>query len=521
MSYATEDVDTASRVCALLEADGIGCWMARQDLTAETDYAAATLEAIRVSDLVLLIFSASANTSPYVLREIERAVAYERPVLSIHTDDALPNPSIEYYLNLWQWLDAQAGVENKREEIIATVRRQLDSVPWSPQSPSLTTVADAEPAEKEEPTPLAEAAEPHRLRRRTLWIICASLLIVAAVVVTAVWVLTRGSENTWTDLSPQGRVPSPRQGQDMAYDLEAHRLFMFGGNLNGSFLNDTWAYDPAANIWTDLKPSGALPAARAGPAMAYDPGARRLILFGGESGPTNNDAGGSSNDTWVYNPATNTWALLHPAGALPAGRRGHDMAYDSSSGQLIMFGGLDSADNALNDTWAYDPVANTWKEVKPAGLLPVGRSGHAMAFEASSGRVIMFGGAVVGSTLNDIWSYGPKTNMWTELKPEGKLPSPRWFSALVDDSSSGRLIMFGGDISDDPIGLMVDTYANDTWAYDLKNSTWTELKPEGTLPVARFRHSMVYDTLTGRVIMFGGFSNTGGYEQRDTWAYAP
>ncbi len=109
VSYATEDLDTASGVCALLEADGIGCWMAPRDLKTETDYAAATLEAIRVSDLVLLIFSASANTSPYVLREIERAVAYERPVLSIHTDDALPNPSIEYYLNLWQWLMRSGG----------------------------------------------------------------------------------------------------------------------------------------------------------------------------------------------------------------------------------------------------------------------------------------------------------------------------------------------------------------------------------------------------------------------------
>ncbi len=45
---------------------------------------------------------------PLVLREIERAVAYERPVLSIHLDDAVPNPSLEYYLNLWQWLEARA-----------------------------------------------------------------------------------------------------------------------------------------------------------------------------------------------------------------------------------------------------------------------------------------------------------------------------------------------------------------------------------------------------------------------------
>ena len=92
------------------------------------------LEAIRTSDLVLLIFSASANASPTVLRDIERAIAYERPVLSLHLDDATPNASLEYYLNLWQWLDASGGVEDKRDDILAAVRAQLagtsDSATW-------------------------------------------------------------------------------------------------------------------------------------------------------------------------------------------------------------------------------------------------------------------------------------------------------------------------------------------------------------------------------------------------------
>jgi hypothetical protein len=125
LSHATEDADSASRVCEILEADGVGCWLGSRDARTRKDKAAANLQAIRTSDLVLLLFSSSANSSPTVLRDIERAISYERPVLSLHLDDALPNASLEYYLNLWQWLDASGGVEDKREDIRASVREQL------------------------------------------------------------------------------------------------------------------------------------------------------------------------------------------------------------------------------------------------------------------------------------------------------------------------------------------------------------------------------------------------------------
>jgi len=93
-----------------------------RDLKEGTDPAAGTIDGIRTSDLVLLIFSTSANSSPYVLREIERAIAYDRPVLSLHIDDVVPSASIEYYLNLWQWLEVRGGVEGKQGQILAAVR---------------------------------------------------------------------------------------------------------------------------------------------------------------------------------------------------------------------------------------------------------------------------------------------------------------------------------------------------------------------------------------------------------------
>ena len=44
---------------------------------------------------------------------------------------------------------------------------------------------------------------------------------------------------------------------------------------------DTWAYNSAANTWTNLKPAGDVPLARGGHTMVYDPVSRKTILFGG------------------------------------------------------------------------------------------------------------------------------------------------------------------------------------------------------------------------------------------------
>jgi N-acetylneuraminic acid mutarotase len=79
-----------------------------------------------------------------------------------------------------------------------------------------------------------------------------------------------------------------------------------------------WAYDPAANSWTELKPSGDVPVGRSFSCFVYNHAVGKAILFGGANGSTAHDAttvlGGSTalNDTWAYDPAANTWTKLHP-----------------------------------------------------------------------------------------------------------------------------------------------------------------------------------------------------------------
>ncbi len=178
LSYATEDADSARLLCRVLEAEeGIRCWIAPRDVPAGTDYAAAILEAIKNAELVLLLFSAFTNTSPYVLREIERAVAYERPVISVRLDSATPNPSLEYYLNMLQWLDAPRGIESKRREIVAALRKQLEGD--EPAALDRNSVLSAPaPRVPRGATPWEKAARPARPReaeRRLVTVLVAGI----------------------------------------------------------------------------------------------------------------------------------------------------------------------------------------------------------------------------------------------------------------------------------------------------------------------------------------------------------
>ena len=316
------------------------------------------------------------------------------------------------------------------------------------------------------------------------------------------------THNTWTALSPPGALPTVRAGHVMVVDPSSHRVIMFGGLDQTSedrvAMNDTWAYDPASNTWTDLKPSGELPPVRAAASMVYDSSAKRAIMFGGEA------SGELLSGTWAYDPAANTWTGLNPSGDLPAQRAGQGMVYDSDTGKVILFGGI-AADGDFSDTWSYDPIANAWTYLSPTGTVPSARDSVSMVYDPSTHRVLMFGGLDAGGALNDTWAYDPTANTWTKLSPSGTLPPARYAASIVYDTSNGQTIMFGGQ-SDDGNSL------NDTWAYDPTTNTWTKLSPSGEPPSAR-SSSMVYDSVTGQAILFGG--NGGGSGFNDTWSYRP
>jgi len=106
VSYSQADRDTAAALVAHVEGAGLPCWVAPRDVTPGTDWAEAIVDAIAASRVMVLVFSASTNSSPQVRREVERAVHRGVTVLPFRVEDVLPARSLEYFLSTQHWLDA-------------------------------------------------------------------------------------------------------------------------------------------------------------------------------------------------------------------------------------------------------------------------------------------------------------------------------------------------------------------------------------------------------------------------------
>ncbi len=83
ISYATKDKTVADAVCARLESVGIRCWIAPRDIVASTSYGEAIIDAIHGAKLMVLVFSANANASGHIPKEVERAVSNGVPILPV------------------------------------------------------------------------------------------------------------------------------------------------------------------------------------------------------------------------------------------------------------------------------------------------------------------------------------------------------------------------------------------------------------------------------------------------------
>ncbi len=294
----------------------------------------------------------------------------------------------------------------------------------------------------------------------------------------------------------------------------------------------------AAATWTQLSPATS-PPARVDAGMAFDSSTGQMILFGGQT-----VANGNLNDTWNWDGTT--WTQLSPASS-PSARYAASMA--AYGGKIILFGGFGGTDQG--DTWSWD--GTTWTQLSPA-ISPPARSAATMALDATTGKLILFGGVKSGIYLNDTWSWDGTT--WTQLSPTSS-PTARYGAGMDFDTESGQLILFGGfnpsssylndtwswdganwvqlapatspsgrqnislafDSSAEQLilfgGLNGSGYLNDTWSWD--GTTWTQLSPSANPPV-RGGANLAYDSATAQLILFGGF---GGSQLNDTWSFTP
>lgn len=205
VSYSSQDKPTADAIVASLEANGIRCWIAPRDILPGTDWGEAIVEAIEEAATMVLVFSAHANTSPQIRREIERAVDSVIPVIPFRIEDVLPCRSLQYFIGPQHWLDAwtpplEQHLYRLTETIKALLSRRIEGFDAAGKEPRLkpqpdTTVGTPTPATPEPPPTAARAETPVEIApsppvRKFAWtapLILAGFLVAGALGGGAVW----------------------------------------------------------------------------------------------------------------------------------------------------------------------------------------------------------------------------------------------------------------------------------------------------------------------------------------------
>ncbi|HOD82149.1 MAG: RyR domain protein [Planctomycetes bacterium ADurb.Bin126] len=168
VSYSSQDKAIADAACATLEGRRVRCWMAPRDLLPGAEYGEALVNAISACRVVVLVFSAHANQSPQVRREIERAVSKGKIIVPLRIQDVLPSGAMEYCLSNTHWLDAltppmEAHLKRLADSVRALLGVQAKGEqssgdrPVSPSHPELATYASLGPSDE---PPDGQGAEP-------------------------------------------------------------------------------------------------------------------------------------------------------------------------------------------------------------------------------------------------------------------------------------------------------------------------------------------------------------------------
>jgi hypothetical protein len=172
------------------------------------------------------------------------------------------------------------------------------------------------------------------------------------------------------------------------------------------------------------------------------------------------------------------------------------MAYDKKTGQDVILGGWTGSQRIKS---TYVLIHDNWIQADAGNVFEVGGfQNHAMGYDEKRKTVILFGGLTIKVpggqiALGDTWEWNGSG--WSQLHVEG--PDPRWGHKMVFDYNMGAIVLFGGNNG--------KTILDDTWIWEGSSASWRKMSPE-IHPSARSNYGMVYDSMRGRVLMFGGLS---------------
>jgi hypothetical protein len=319
-------------------------------------------------------------------------------------------------------------------------------------------------------------------------------------------------------------------------EATARLIFLetFGGQITTlSLSDDTWAQSTFPRSWISTpgftidpnSPDNGL--AYSGPA-ALDQKRQRVLFANGNATselalaslnpqpllPNHSSLGTNSASSLVWDPKRqavvsfggegvkstlrrslkrgDAWQVLAADG--PPGYGG-SQAYDQETTSIFSYGAYLYGGFSPNLA-GLDSAGTDWQTVElPPG--PAARSLQLGVFDATARRLVIRGGrqppgSSDAQSIDDVWLLSLDTLAWTQLAPSGTSPGARSGELGVYDPISQRLIVFGGYRDSQPYASLTDVHALTLG----DEPTWSTLEAEGDAPV--YHSFKAYYDATGR-----------------------
>ena len=285
---------------------------------------------------------------------------------------------------------------------------------------------------------------------------------------------------TWQQLAS---IPSNGRLGAAGFSIGNKVYFGTGDYFSTTQYNDIWQYDPSSNTWSQ---------------MASLPGSSTRVSACAFSGNGFGYMGLGWNkfanatalyDFYKYDPTINSWS---PIAQYPGTNGFNAISFVIGNMAYVGLGGNSSM-------YSYDPINNLWATI---ANFPGSAIQSASAFSVY-GNGFVFGGWDGASVINELWSYNPSINSWTQ-----KTNCPLFSGSSTAFAINGYAFVGAG-------GTGIQGGQVDFYQYFPIIDAWSSAPSFPGLPLATFRATVIGNT----AYAFGGGDAGNNFYSNQLWKF--
>ena len=142
ISHSSKDQKVARTICTALENRGLTCWVYSRNIQPGQNFQEQIVRAIRAAKIMVLVFTANANSSNEIKKELAIASQNNLVVIPVRIEDVIPNEAFAYEFATRQWIDLFEDWESSIARLVELIATTSDDQPSSDQTKAGSGSAD-------------------------------------------------------------------------------------------------------------------------------------------------------------------------------------------------------------------------------------------------------------------------------------------------------------------------------------------------------------------------------------------